>query len=84
MLTLQSEIDKLDSLLTVTVEHPDWFVDVRRTQRGIERRIALLERIQLAQMKNSRLAGRLNSEPKQNVIAPIVPQWQQADKGELV
>lgn len=83
MLPFQARIDGLDDWLTLTVEHPERFADVKRIQRGIERRIALLERLQLAQMQNSRLAGRLISEPKQNVIAPIVPQWQDAGKGAL-
>jgi len=83
LLPLQARIDKLDSLLSVTVEHPDWFVDVRRIQRGIERRIALYERLQLAQMKNSRLAGRLNSKANQNLVVPIVPQWAWEHKEDI-
>ncbi len=81
MLPLQARIDKFDSLLTVTVEHPDWFVDVRRIQRAIERRIALFEHLQLAEMKNSRPGRQLNSKANQNVIAPIVQQWQLTGKG---
>ncbi|MFC4305754.1 hypothetical protein [Cohnella boryungensis] len=82
MLPLQERIDELDGWLTLTVVHPEWFANARRVQRGIERRIALLERLQLAEIKNSRLAGRLNSKANQNVVVPIVPQWRRVGKEE--
>jgi len=84
MLSLQSRIDELDSWLMLTVVHPEWFASVRRVQRGIERRIELLERMQLAEMKNSRLTGRLYSKANQNLIVPIVPQWLNVGKGASI
>lgn len=77
---VQRRIDELDAWLSMTVRHPEWFKDHPRVQRSIERGISLLERIQLAEMRNSRLAGRL-VQGKSNVITPIVPAWQQGGKG---
>lgn len=78
---IQRRIDELDAVLSATVRHPDLFVDVRRVQRGLVRRITLLERLQLAEMRNSRLAGRLNSKVKQNVIVPIISHPRYVGKG---
>lgn len=77
---VQQRIDELDAWLSITVRHPEWFRDHLRVQRMIERRIAILERVQLAEMRNSRLAGRL-LHGNSNVITPIVPAWQGGGKG---
>lgn len=78
---IQDRINLLEQYLSLSIVHPEWLVSPSATQEWLEEEIAQLECEQLAEIENSRLAGRLLLENNKNLIIPIVPQWGGAING---